>query len=1151
MPAHPRKGMEPEKWRKLSLIYHAVLACPAQERSAVLDSTCGGDLELRAELESLIGQGTVATANFGASSAIGNYQIQRLLGVGGMGFVFLAYDPVLHRRVALKVIQGIEDAEASRARLLREARSAAALSHPNICVIHEVGDAQGTPFIAMEYVEGSSLRDRIDAGPLTMDDAVRYGTQAADALAHAHEHGVIHRDFKAANAIISESGWLKVVDFGLARRTDASMIETTTMTSLVPVGTVAGTPYAMAPEQVRGEPADERSDIWALGVLLYEMVTGEQPFGGATVADVFSSILRDAPPPLPLTIPAALRAVITRCLEKEPGRRFASAREVRGELEQIRPQHRVFNTVASTTAAWAAAAVIAVAVTIPAAMAISDTFAGYLRGRLAAVSRLLTRAPESSGEPTTARLPVPRRSVGVIGFRNVSGQPDVAYISTALVEGIASDLAGGDRLRIVSTEEVARLKRDLHLVEGNTLAPDTLRLVKAGRGIDLVVTGSYTAVGAGEGKQVRVDVRVQDADSGQVIGALSSTHPETELLVLISESGAGVRRTLGLSGVDTAPISVAALPTSLDARRLYAEGLNAMRAFDATRARDLFEKSIAREPDFALAHVALANAWSILGYDASAAREASAAASLSKGLREADRTWIEGLRREYTREWAAAIAAYRMLATDYPDEPEYALKLANAQISAGTAKDALETIAHVSRTVTSAKDDARIFLAEADAAESLGDAAREEKAAMAAIAAAQRQGSALLVARASINLAWAQHLLAKLPDAKITNERARHLFEEAGDRRGVARALIQLGGLAREAGDLKGAEATLRTAVDISRNLGNNRQLTQSLNELANVMFRQRRFSAAADTYTEAIAVSRELGDQNAEARALGNLASVRYEQGDVAEANRLDEQALTIKRAIGDQRSIAFSLINIAETAADLGRLDDAEKMYTESRAINEKLNAKLALGYSLNGLSVVALRRDQLPLAQQLIEQTLTLRRQTGDAAAVLDAQISLANILLERGQVDAAASVIKGFSESSDTAPEQGARAAVVRARMLREQGQAAEGRRVLFSAMKRSTEGFSAATALALDLEDARLLAAMGDRAAAARKAADVAVRERKRGLLAFQLEAELVAAEIRRSDRTAITELARRARAARFDLVARKAEMILSARISRA
>src|SRR6185436_7483579 len=174
---------------------------------------------------------TVATANFGASSAIGNYQIQRLLGVGGMGFVFLAYDPVRHRRVALKVIQGIEDAEASRARLLREARSAAALNHPNICVVHEVGDAQGTPFIAMEYVEGASLRARVDAGPLPIAEAVGYGLQASDALAHAHAHHVVHRDFKAANAIVSESGWLKIVDFGLARRADPLLLEATTMAS--------------------------------------------------------------------------------------------------------------------------------------------------------------------------------------------------------------------------------------------------------------------------------------------------------------------------------------------------------------------------------------------------------------------------------------------------------------------------------------------------------------------------------------------------------------------------------------------------------------------------------------------------------------------------------------------------------------------------------------------------------------------------------------------------------------------------------------------------------------------------------------------------------------------------------------------------------
>ncbi|HEV8410844.1 MAG TPA: protein kinase, partial [Gemmatimonadaceae bacterium] len=1099
--------MDPYRWRKLSAIFNSAMSHPPEERSAFLRRACVDDSELRAEIESLIAD-DARTADWKLTTTIGNYRIERLLGSGGIGSVFLAHDSVLHRRVAVKVIHGLDDAELSRMRLLREARSAAALNHPNICVVHEVGEADGTPFIAMEYVEGSSLRQLIDAGPLPVTDAIRYGMQAADALAHAHEQGVIHRDFKAANAIVTRTGWLKVVDFGLARRTDPLLSEATTMPSLVQSGVVAGTPYAMAPEQVRGESADARSDIWALGVLLYEMVAAQQPFQGATVPEMFSAILRDAPTPLPSSVPAELKDVISRCLERQAAHRFATAREVRDALERIHLRRPWFGTSVSPRRASAAGAVIAVVV-VTAVMSTSNSANRYTRAWFAAVTGVVTSRPATPRASTTAPIAVNRRAVGVIGFRNVSGRADVAYISTALDEGMASDLSAGDRLRIVSTEEVARLKRDLHLVEGNTFAPDTLRLVKAGLGVDLIVTGSYTAVGVGDGRQVRVDIRVQDTGSGQVIGALSATQPEAELLALIAETGAQVRRTLGLTGMDGSQTSVAALPTSLDARRLYAEGLIAMRAFDATRARDLFDRSIAREPDFALAHVALANAWSILGYDAEAAREASAASSLSKALRPADRTWIEGLHHEYAREWGAAIAAYRTLARDYPDDPEYALKLANAQISAGTPKDALDTLTNLSRTVASASDDPRLLIAEADAAESLGDAAREERAAASGVAAAQRQGATLLVARASIALGRAQQLLTKLPEAKATNETARRLFEQAGDRRGVARALIQLGALARETGDLKSAEASLRTAVDLSRTLGNKRQLAQSLNELANTLFRERRFNAAADMYTEAVSVSRELGDQGVEARALGNLASVRYEQGNIAAANRLDEQALAIKRAIGDQRSVAFSLINIAETAADLGRLDDAERMYTESRAINEKLNAKTALAYSLSGLSLVALRRDQLPLAQQLIEQALALRREAHDSAGVLDAEISLANVLLERGQHDGAATAIEGLSDATNTPPEQGARAAAVRARILREQGRAAEGRKILAAARQLSTEGFSAATAVALDLEDGRLLAALGDASTAARRVRDVATREKMHGLLAFELEAELV------------------------------------------
>jgi formylglycine-generating enzyme required for sulfatase activity/predicted Ser/Thr protein kinase len=265
---------------------------------------------------------------------LGAYRIERLLGRGGMGAVYLAHDTTLHRPVALKIVDAQRGGEATRGRVIREARNAAALNHPNICTIHEVGDADGRAFIAMEYVEGRSLRDRLDAGPMSLDEALRHGLQIADALAYAHAHGVVHRDLKAANTIVTDDGRLKLVDFGLAHRTDSRLASMTTMPSLVPAGAAAGTPYAMAPELVRGEAADARADVWALGVLLYEMVTGTVPFKGGSVPEVFSAILTTAASPLPHKLPVELRALIERCLEKDPAKRYPSGADVRAALDR-------------------------------------------------------------------------------------------------------------------------------------------------------------------------------------------------------------------------------------------------------------------------------------------------------------------------------------------------------------------------------------------------------------------------------------------------------------------------------------------------------------------------------------------------------------------------------------------------------------------------------------------------------------------------------------------------------------------------------------------------------------------------------------------------------------------------------------------------
>jgi tetratricopeptide (TPR) repeat protein/predicted Ser/Thr protein kinase len=269
-------------------------------------------------------------------SRLGKYHIERPLGRGGMGAVFLATDTVLRRPVAIKVlVSEADDTDRSPARLLREARSASALNHPNIVAVYEIGEENEFAFISMEYVQGRPLSDIVEGGPLTVEQSIRYATEAADALAHAHDCGIVHADLKAANAIVSSSGRVKLVDFGIASRLPKVTADGTVTSTATSERTPAGTPYAMAPEQVRGTHVDVRTDVWALGVMLYEMLAGARPFVAPTVPELFSAILRDAPAPFPDHVPSALRVIVQKCLEKEPAQRYERAADVRAALEVV------------------------------------------------------------------------------------------------------------------------------------------------------------------------------------------------------------------------------------------------------------------------------------------------------------------------------------------------------------------------------------------------------------------------------------------------------------------------------------------------------------------------------------------------------------------------------------------------------------------------------------------------------------------------------------------------------------------------------------------------------------------------------------------------------------------------------------------------
>ncbi len=268
-----------------------------------------------------------------AGTRLGPYDLQSRLGGGGMGEVWKAYDPKLQRTVAIKVLHETDDAAS---RILAEARAASALNHPHICTIHEVGESDGTSFIVMEHVEGKPLSELIPSDGLPPESVIRYGTQIADALAHAHEHGIVHRDLKSANVVITPEAQVKLIDFSIAVPLSVADADAVTKTMESPVSSAPmGTLAYMAPEVLNGQAATARSDIWSLGVLLYEMASGRLPFEGETATEVVAGILKEPPGSLSRGVPSGLRSIVERCLSKESGRRYASGGAAQAALETV------------------------------------------------------------------------------------------------------------------------------------------------------------------------------------------------------------------------------------------------------------------------------------------------------------------------------------------------------------------------------------------------------------------------------------------------------------------------------------------------------------------------------------------------------------------------------------------------------------------------------------------------------------------------------------------------------------------------------------------------------------------------------------------------------------------------------------------------
>ncbi len=284
-----------------------------------------------------------------AGTRLGPYEIVELLGKGGMGEVYRARDPRLDRDVAIKVLPSeLSEDETYRKRLEREAKTISQLQHPHVCMLLDIGSEDETQYLVMEYLDGETLADRLKAGPLPIDQVLRIGEEIAQAVDAAHQQGIVHRDLKPANVMLTKSG-TKVLDFGLAKRSterlaDPAAATETIAQALTKEGRIVGTMPYMAPEQLQGGPADPRTDIWALGCMLYEMVTGDRPFQGQSQADLIASIMGAKPEPLSKKqslVPEGFEHIVSRCLQRDPERRWQAARDVTIELEEVTKTDRI------------------------------------------------------------------------------------------------------------------------------------------------------------------------------------------------------------------------------------------------------------------------------------------------------------------------------------------------------------------------------------------------------------------------------------------------------------------------------------------------------------------------------------------------------------------------------------------------------------------------------------------------------------------------------------------------------------------------------------------------------------------------------------------------------------------------------------------
>ncbi len=863
----------------------------------------------------------------------GRYRILDEIGSGGMGRVYKALDLELEVPVALKVIRPeYASADGIVERFKKEITIARKVTHRNVARIYDFGDAEGVKYISMEYLEGQDLARIIERdAPLPIEKIVSILRQCCAALSEAHAMGIVHRDLKPHNVMIDAAGDVRLMDFGIAMSQESK--------GLTRTGAIVGTPEYMSPEQAEGKKVDHRSDIYSLGITIYEALTGVVPFSGSTQWEVIRRQIQDRvrpPRKLRAEIPAWIETMVLKCLEKDPGLRYQSADEILRDIDRQKATRamKAYAPKKRTLALAAGAAAVAAA-------AVAVTLLLWPRG-----------IPLGPGG---------RTSLAVLPFENQTGRADLDWLRTGLAENLSTDLAQSRYFRVLTRERLSQILRDLGRAETAALDAETLARVGEYGGVQAVITGSF--VGAGDA--LRINLRAQDPDTGEGIGSAFVSGREVDVLAMIDQLTLRTKEILSVSkekiaaDVDTAIAS--ARTSSVEAASLFQKGVDLLQQGRNLEAVDPLLKATTKDPDFALAYARLSQAYRQAGYDEKA-REAGDKA-LTKVLKAvdrvtpADRAFIRAAHAAASHEGQDAIEAYDEMVKADPFDPTAAYNLGLAYEGTGE------------------WDKAEVFFRKARDL--------DPKYALAEVA----------IGRIKIRSGH--------PDESLDPfRRALEMYRAIGSKEGEATAYQAICNAHKGLRQWEEALTFCGKSAAIKEAIGDKRGLAASLGSEAYIYQVTGRLEEALSSARKSIDLSREIGDLRGTAAALTNLASLLEDRGDLREAFRSLEEALEMRRPLGDQAIEAELLDGLGRLRLQLGEMSLAGKDLTSAADLYQRLGIEEGTAQVTSDRGLLALASGDLKSAEGLLSRAASQWEALESPEGVSETRYRQAMVALRRG-------------------------------------------------------------------------------------------------------------------------------------------------------